>query len=151
MWLLGSLMILATKWKKPMTTKTDWKLLHGFVEVTQYILIELSQTLILVTHKKLSLSLIGIVKTMLSNVPRSCSSGMQVFLTPPAESSLTFLVVNKIFFLSEDEISWEHFRVYSRTILQIFRVLKKSLKLFKKILETCLKLISFVGYQMIEC
>ena len=43
-------------------------------------------------------------------------------------SSLTFLVVNKIFLLSEDEISWEHFRVYSRTIL-----LRKSLKLFKKI------------------
>ena len=28
------------------------------------------------------------------------------------ESSLTFLVVNKIFLLSEDEICWEHFRVY---------------------------------------
>ena len=50
------------------------------------------------------------------------------------ESSLTFLVVNKIFLLSEDEISWEHFWVYSRkTIFEI--VQEKNLK--------CSKLIHF--------
>ena len=41
------------------------------------------------------------------------------------------------FLLSEDEISWEHLKVYSRTILQIFERLSASriyLKLFKKII-----------------
>jgi hypothetical protein len=35
-----------------------------------------------------------------------------------SESSLKFLVVNKIFLLCLDGISWEYFRVFSTTILQ---------------------------------
>ena len=49
--------------------------------------------------------------------PWSWESGRDVYchaFKVNTEYSLTFLVVNKIFLLSEDEISWEHFRIYSR-------------------------------------
>ena len=55
------------------------------------------------------------------------------------------------FWFSEDEFSWEHFRVYLRTILQILERLqasRKSLKLFKKIPKKCPKLISYLGNKM---
>jgi hypothetical protein len=66
------------------------------------------------------------------------TSDNSILLHSGPESSLTFLVVNEIFWLSEDEISWEYFRVYSRTILQVFEIFQgNSLK--------CSILISFLG------
>ena len=50
------------------------------------------------------------------------------------------------FLLSEDEISWEHFRVYLRTILQIFWEavsLEKIFGIVQKNIPKCSKLIQF--------
>ena len=47
------------------------------------------------------------------------------------------------FWLSEDEISWEHFRVYSRTILHIFKRLEKIFEIVQENILKCSKLIHF--------
>ena len=47
------------------------------------------------------------------------------------DSSLTLLVVNNIFLLSEDEINWEYFRVYSTASQKSDNRSRKYPKMFK--------------------
>ena len=65
---------------------------------------------------------------------KSGHTNLKYFVAKRSEFSLTFLVVNKVFLLfllSEDEISWEHFRLFETTSRKSVELLRKYTKMLK--------------------